>query len=151
MSGISTHQINNLDMLGVLVWLCGMCIEHTADMQKSRWNSKYASNQQKTWLASGLWAWSRHPNFFGEHVLWWGSAIVAMAGLSATEALPSYAPFGCVLAVISPLWSSFFLFFTSLMLLEKRLDAKFGGQPAYERYKRETSVFFFWPPPATKP
>lgn len=139
-------QINMYDVLGAVVWMCGMVIEHTADMQKSRWNCKHKSDQQKSWLAQGLWAWSRHPNFFGEHVLWWGSAIVAIAGLTAPGADVDYAPFGCVLAVISPLWSSFFLFFTSLMLLEKRLDAKFGGKPAYERYKRETSVFFPWPP-----
>lgn len=47
---------------------------------------------------------------------------------------------------MSALWSPFFLIFTSLMLLEKRLDKRFGGQPEYERYKAVTSVLVPWPP-----
>jgi len=93
-----------------------------------------------------LWAWSRHPNFFGESLLWVGSAIVAIAGVTAPTADPAYQTLGTTLALISPVWSAFFLFFTSLMLLEKRLDAKFGGKPAYEQYKRSTSVLIPWPP-----
>ena len=93
-----------------------------------------------------LWAWSRHPNFFGESLLWVGSAIVAIAGVTAPTADPDYQTLGAALALISPVWSAFFLFFTSLMLLEKRLDAKFGGKPAYEQYKRSTSVLIPWPP-----
>ena len=46
---------------------------------------------------------------------------------------------------VSPVWSAFFLLFTSLMLLEKRLDGRFGGQPAYEHYKQATSVLLLWP------
>ena len=95
------------------------------------------SGQQKTWLAAGLWKYSRHPNFFGEGLLWWGICLVACGALAGAD---------CALAAVSPVWSTFFLFFTSLMLLEKRLDAKFGGRDDYERYKRRTSVLLLWPP-----
>ena len=53
-------------------------------------------------------------NFFGEGLLWWGSALVAVAGLTAPGADASFALYGSTLAVISPIWSTFFLFFTSL-------------------------------------
>ena len=131
------------DAAGTLVWALGLAIEHVADMQKTRWNANTKSGQQRTWLADGLWAYSRHPNFFGEGLLWWGIAIVAASGLRGAGAA-AFLPF------LSPLWSSFFLLFTSLMLLEKRLDAKFGGDPAYEQYKQETSVFMLWPRSAAK-
>lgn len=49
-------------------------------------------------------------------------------------------PKSVVVAMVSPLWSTFFLVFTSMMLLEKRLDNKFKGRPAYEEYKKQTPV-----------
>ena len=125
------------DLLGALVFLVGLAVEHTADMQKTAWNAATPSGQQKTWLAAGLWKYSRHPNFFGEGLLWWGICLVACGALAGAD---------CALAAVSPVWSTFFLFFTSLMLLEKRLDAKFGGRDDYERYKRRTSVLLLWPP-----
>ena len=127
-----------VDYIGALVCILGLVIEHTSDMQKSRWNAKYTSGAQKTWLNEGLWRYSRHPNYFGENLTWFGMAMVAAGGLSSWSSV--------ALAFVSPLWSAFFLLFTSLMLLEKRLDAKFGGSKAYEEYKRVTSVLLLWPP-----
>lgn len=54
--------------------------------------------------------------------------------------LPQIMPKSVVVAMVSPLWSTFFLVFTSMMLLEKRLDNKFKGRPAYEEYKKQTPV-----------
>ena len=87
----------------------------------------------------GLWRYSRHPHH-GEVQLWLGIAIVAAAGA------PSFA--AALIGLVSPAWSAFFLVFTSLMLLEKRLDARFGGNPEYEAYKQRTSVLLLLPPAA---
>ena len=67
-----------------------------------------------------------------------GLALVVAAGAPSSSA--------AALCFVSPAWSAFFLFFTSLMLLEKRLDARFGGQPEYEAYKWRTSVLLLLPP-----
>ena len=93
---------------------------------------------QTKWIQSGLWAWSRHPNYFGEILAWVGMAMLCMGGVNTWYA--------AALCWESPFFSAFFLVFTSLMLLEKRIDAKFGGQPRYEDYKRKTSVLVLWPP-----
>ena len=118
--------------------LLGLAIEHVADMQKSKWNSQFKSGMQKAWLQTGLWKYSRHPNYFGENLLWVGLAMIAANGVATWSAM--------AIAFVSPVWSAFFLLFTSLMLLEKRLDKKFGGMKAYEQYKAATSVLVLWPP-----
>ena len=131
--------INFADWLGVHLALAGIGIAHISDMQKTSWNAQYASGAQKKWIDVGLWAWSRHPNYFGEILAWFGMSLVAFSGLEK-------AWYPRLLCWVSPLWSGAFLVFTSLMLLEKRIDAKFGGQAEYEEYKRNTSVLFLWPP-----
>ena len=134
----SNTPLNSIDYLGALVMLLGLAIEHVADMQKSKWNSQFKSGMQKAWLQTGLWKYSRHPNYFGENLLWVGLAMIAANGAATWSAM--------AIAFVSPVWSAFFLLFTSLMLLEKRLDKKFGGMKAYEQYKASTSVLVLWPP-----
>jgi len=129
--------LGTVDYVGVAVWAAGLTLEHVADLQKSSWNATTKSGQQKTWLATGVWKYSRHPNFFGESLLWVGTAIVCAGAVTDSWAKMA-------LCFVSPAWSAFFLFFTSLMLLEKRLDGKFGSDPKYIRYKRATSVLVPW-------
>lgn len=136
------HPLGVLDGVGVAITLSGISIAHVADMQKTRWNASVQSGHQKGWIASGLWAWSRHPNYFGEILTWVGLATVCMSGVTLV-------PSG-LLCWVSPAFSAFFLLFTSLMLLEKRIDAKFGGRADYEKYKLETSVLLLWPPKHVK-
>ena len=123
---------------GAAIALAGVAISHVADMQKYRFNAKVPSGGQRKWIATGLWKYSRHPNYFGENVAWLGMFVLSSGGLA------SWSTVG--LAAVSPSWSAFFLVFTSLMLLEKRLDQRFGGNAEYERYKRQTSVLLLWPP-----
>ena len=108
-----------------------------ADMQKSKWNRKYESGMQKTWIEEGLWRWSRHPNYFGEILTWVGMAMIATSAMGSWTTV--------AMCWISPLWSGFFLLFTSLMLLEKRMDKKFQRDKAYEDYKKRVSVLLLWP------
>jgi steroid 5-alpha reductase family enzyme len=122
-------------LIGSLVWALGFGIEVAADAQKDRFR-KDPSNKGK-FIHSGLWAWSRHPNYFGEILLWVGMAIIA---------LPVMRGWGWV-GLISPVFV--YLLITRISgvpLLEKRADEKWGGQPDYEEYKAKTSIFLPLPP-----
>lgn len=116
-------------VIGALVWLIGFVIEVTADTQKSRFNAD-AANKGK-FIRTGLWSRSRHPNYFGEIVLWIGIAIIAVPVLQGWQWV----------AMISPLFVTLLLTRVSgIPLLEKKADAKWGGQAEYEEYKKNTPV-----------
>lgn len=120
---------------GLLVWLAGFAIEVAADRQKSRFRQK-AANQDK-FIQSGLWAWSRHPNYFGEIVLWIGIAIIALPVLSGWQWV----------TLISPLFVIVLLTrISGIPLLEAKADKRWGGEPAYEAYKAQTPVLIPRPP-----
>jgi steroid 5-alpha reductase family enzyme len=116
-------------ILGVLVWLIGYFFEVVGDYQLDKF-IKNPENKGQI-MNSGLWRYSRHPNYFGEVTMWWGIwLIVAPVSLS-------------YLALISPLTITFLILMVSgVPMLEK----KFAGDPAFEQYKKETSVFFPLPP-----
>lgn len=121
--------LNFLDFLGVAIWLFGFWFETLADKQLSAF-IKNPKNKGKI-LTSGLWRYSRHPNYFGEVVLWWGIWLFA---LNTT--------FG-FLTIIGPLTITFLILFVSgVPLLEK----KYQGHADYAEYKKTTSAFFPLPP-----
>jgi steroid 5-alpha reductase family enzyme len=116
-------------VIGLVVWILGFAIEAVADWQKSRFRADPANTGD--FITTGLWAWSRHPNYFGEIVLWTGVAIIALPILSGWR----------LLTLISPVFVYLLLTRVSgVPLLEKKADAKWGGQEAYEAYKRQTPV-----------
>ncbi len=118
-----------LVILGVLVWLAGFGCEVTADLQLEQFTQN--PNNRGNVLRSGLWRYSRHPNYFGEALLWWGIWLIAV-GL----------PFG-LLALISPLVITVLLRFVSgVPLLERR----YQGNAAYAAYAAATSTFIPRPP-----
>lgn len=119
---------------GAAIWACGFLIEATADFQKSRFRRDPANKGR--FIQTGLWAWSRHPNYFGEIILWTGIAVMAFPVLRGWQ----YA------TLISPVFVTLLLTRVSgIPLLEEAADKKWGGQPAYEEYKRRTSVLFLLP------
>ena len=126
-----------LDGLGFAIFVVGLSLELAADVQKYRFNMAYTSGTNKSFIQTGLWGWSRHPNYCGEITLWFGLAVVSIGGTSGLWSLGSAA-----FAMVTPVWSMLFLIFTSLMLLEKRADAKWGGQGPYEEYKKRVPVLF---------
>jgi steroid 5-alpha reductase family enzyme len=116
-------------ILGFLVWVFGFAIEVVADAQKSRFRAD-PQNKGK-FIHTGLWAWSRHPNYFGEIVLWVGVAIIALPVLRGWQWV----------TLISPVFVAVLLTrISGLPMLEKRADEKWGGQADYEAYKERTPV-----------
>ena len=130
--GITSNQRADLDafaVVGILVWVAGFALEVVADLQKSRFRADPANKGR--FISTGLWSRSRHPNYFGEILLWLGVAIVAVPVLTGWQWV--------VLA--SPVFVAFLLTKVSgVPLLEQKADARWGGQPDYEEYKRTTPV-----------
>jgi steroid 5-alpha reductase family enzyme len=129
---ITSANQKGLDLfavLGSMVWLSGLMLEATADSQKSRFNSAPA-NQGK-FIQTGVWSRSRHPNYFGEILVWVGVAIITLPVLHGWQWM----------AMISPVFVTLLLTRVSgIPLLEAKADRKWGGLPDYENYKKNTPV-----------
>lgn len=116
-------------VVGFLVWVAGFVIEVVADAQKSRFNADPANKGK--FIQSGLWSRSRHPNYFGEILLWVGVAVIALPVLQGWQWV----------ALVSPVFVTVLLTRVSgIPLLEQKADKKWGGQPDYEEYKKKTPV-----------
>jgi steroid 5-alpha reductase family enzyme len=129
---ITTTARKDLDIfaiLGFLVWVFGFGLEVIADAQKSRFNADPANKGK--FIQTGLWSHSRHPNYFGEIVLWVGIMIIALPVLQGWQWI----------ALISPVFVTLLLTrISGIPLLEKKADQKWGGQADYEAYKKQTPV-----------
>lgn len=125
--------------VGAGIWLVGFILESVADFQKNQFRSK-PENKGK-FITSGLWAYSRHPNYLGEIVLWLGIAVMAFPVLQGWQ----------YVTLVSPVFVTILLTkISGIPLLEEAADAKWGGQPDYEAYKRRTAVLLPWPPTGGK-
>lgn len=115
---------------GIFLWFVGFFFEVVGDAQLDRFLR--APENKGRIMTRGLWHYSRHPNYFGESLMWWGLAIAA-SGLCAVP----------LIGFISPLLITFLLLKVSgVPMLEKRWE----GNPAWEAYKAKTSVFIPLPP-----
>ncbi|MFZ5437922.1 MAG: DUF1295 domain-containing protein [Patescibacteria group bacterium] len=125
----TNSNFNLLMMTGLLVWLMGIVIETTADWQKFKFKNKPA-NKDKL-IMSGVWQYSRHPNYFGEISCWWGIFIYSLsfqAGLSW-------------LTITGPLFITFLILFVSgIPTLEKKYNERYKENKNYQLYKQNTSL-----------
>ena len=127
--------METLGWLGLLIWIVGFGFEVVADRQKSRFREDPANKGR--FISTGLWSWSRHPNYFGEIVLWTGVALIAAPALQGWQ----YA------TLVSPAFVTILLTMGSgIPLLEDRADEKWGGEADYEEYKASTPVLVPRPP-----
>lgn len=115
--------------VGFTIWLIGFFIEGVADAQKSKWRAN-PENKGK-FINVGLWSKSRHPNYFGEIIIWIGIAFIALPVLYAWQ----------FFSLISPVFVTILLTrISGIPMLEKRADDKWGGEDDYEEYKKNTPV-----------
>ncbi len=129
---ITTANRKEFDLfafIGLLLWFLGFGMEVVADAQKSRFSAN--PENRGRFIQTGLWARSRHPNYFGEILLWIGIAVIALPVLRGWQWV----------TLISPVFVALLLTrISGIPLLEKRADEKWGGQADYEAYKRTTPV-----------
>jgi len=138
-TSMTRRDLGIFALVGLLLWLLGFGIELIADRQKSKFRSDL-QNANK-FINTGLWSWSRHPNYFGEILLWIGVTIIAIPVLSGWQWL----------TLISPIFVAILLTRVSgIPILEAHADKKWGGQAEYEDYKAKTSVLIPRPPSANK-
>ena len=134
-TGGNRAPLGAIGYVGIAVWTVGIVIEIVADRQKSAFRADPANKGR--FISTGLWAWSRHPNYFGEIVLWVGMAIIAIPVLEGWQWA----------TLISPVFVAFLLTKVSgVPMLEKAADERWGGQDDYEAYKQSTPVLVMRPP-----
>ena len=127
--------LGTVTAIGLLLWVAGLAVEATADGQKSRFRADPAN--RGNFIRTGLWSWSRHPNYFGEILLWIGVAVVALPALRGWQWV----------TLLSPVFVALLLLRVSgVPMLERAADEKWGGRDDYEAYKRRTSVLVPRPP-----
>lgn len=132
-AAFETPGPNWLTWLGVAVWAVGLFFEAVGDHQLHRFRTDPASKGKV--LDTGLWRYTRHPNYFGDACVWWGLSIVAFS------AWPG------VLTLLSPVVMTWLLANgTGKPLLEKGMSSR---RPGYDDYVARTSGFFPWPPRTT--
>ena len=134
--GPSLRPFNLLSLCALLLWALGLSVETVADIQKFVFKIRYPAGP---WPDSGLWHLSRHPNYFGEMLVWWGFFLFV---------LPTTWPLR-ILALLGPLFLSLMLRFVSgVPLLEQSAARKYGQMQAYHDYRARTRLLLPLPRPS---
>ncbi len=130
----SGRNFGGLDLAGSLIWILGFIFESVGDAQLARFK-KQPGNRGKI-MTEGLWRYTRHPNYFGEALMWWGIFVIALSLRGGWT------------AVVSPVLITFLLLRVSgVTLLEKRYDKN----PEFREYALRTSPFIPWFPKKKAP
>lgn len=114
---------------GVAIWLLGVLFEAVGDQQLRQFKADPA-NKGKI-MDRGLWAWTRHPNYFGDSAVWCGVWLISITGLLSLA------------TVLSPLAMTYFLVYATGARLTERIMA---DRPGFREYCSRTSFFVPWPP-----
>lgn len=124
----ATYTLGTLHYVGLAVWIMGFWFESTADRQLVAF--VHDENNKGKIMQSGLWKYSRHPNYFGEVSQWWGIGLLTLWAAGGWS-------------IVGPLTITLLILFVSgVPMLEKKMEAK----PGFAEYKRRTSVLIPWWP-----
>ena len=135
LTALSSHSgiiLNNVFYIGLLIFVFGFIIEVVADHQKTVFR-KDLKNKDK-FISTGLWSYSRHPNYLGEILLWFGVAIMSFSSLQDLQ----------YFTLISPIFVYILLVYISgIRILENQGDKKWGHLDSYKEYLKNTPRLFF--------
>ena len=130
------EKLSVYSYLGLVIFLIGFFIEAIADLQKITFSRD--KTHAGEWIAKGLWYYSRHPNYFGEILVWVGIYLYTSLSLRT-----SWVQWG--FGFLSPLYiTTLLVFISGVPILERRADERWGDNPAYRLYKENTSVLVPW-------
>ena len=132
LSSYSGVVMNNIFFIGLLVFILGLSIEIIADYQKTVFRTNI-ENKDK-FITTGLWSLSRHPNYFGEILLWTGIAIMSISSLQGLQ----------YITLISPIFVYVLLVYISgVRILEAQAEKKWGHLDSFKEYIKNTPRLFF--------
>lgn len=130
---LTPAELGPLDGVGLIIWATGFAIEVVSDRQKSRFRAERPGH----FINTGLWAWSRHPNYFGEIVLWVGVAVIASSTLQGWQWVTMVSPLFVIVLLTR---------ISGIPLLEQRAEERWGDDERYRLYKANTPVLVPRPP-----
>ena len=123
--------MNALTYVGIILFIIGFGIEIVADNQKTAFRSIEANKD--SFITSGLWSKSRHPNYFGEVLLWFAIAVISFSSLEGLQ----------LITLISPVFTYILLVYISgVRMLEDMNDKKWADNEQYKSYKKNTPMLF---------
>jgi len=123
--------MNALTYFGIILFIIGFGIEIVADNQKTAFRSIEANKD--SFITSGLWSKSRHPNYFGEVLLWFAIAVISFSSLEGLQ----------LITLISPVFTYILLVYVSgVRMLEDMNDKKWADDEQYKSYKKNTPMLF---------
>ena len=123
--------MNALTYVGIILFIIGFGIEIVADNQKTAFRSIEANKD--SFITSGLWSKSRHPNYFGEVLLWFAIAVISFSSLEGLQ----------LITLISPIFTYILLVYVSgVRMLEDMNDKKWADNEQYKSYKKNTPMLF---------
>ncbi|KAF8885037.1 hypothetical protein BD779DRAFT_1535146 [Infundibulicybe gibba] len=152
------------DIAGVVLWALGLFIEATADIQKYKYKASKSRPKDQP-MRKGLWAWSRHPPYFGEMMCWWGIWILCLSP-STNGSIPGGSTSALYGAIVSPIFTVLLLMFASGVPTAEKPQAKryylmshgstganqyLHAWPSYKSYVEETSILIPLPPALYRP
>lgn len=131
-TGTKSAPLGPVEAIGISLWLAGLAIETVADEQKRAHRRQVGPGY---FITTGLWAWSRHPNYLGEIMLWTGVALTALPALQGWQWV----------TLISPVFVAVLLTrISGVNLLEKKAMKKWGHEESYRAYIARTPRLLPW-------
>ena len=130
LTSLQQEPFGIVGFIGLGLWIFGFIFQVVADHQKTQFKANSAN--EGNFITEGLWSISRHPNYFGEIVLWTGIAVMALPVMSGLQ----------YVSLISPVFGFLLIYFVSgVRLLENKANKKWGNNPDYQNYKKNTPIF----------